>query len=145
MHRRSGVTFIELVVLATGLAVALTIAVLGAPLVRIAKNETAAVRALRELAAANEVYRTRSGEFAPSLVALVQAPDLETETLEALAGEPEDEGFELSYESSGGTFSARAEPIAVGGTGVRHFFIDATGVVRASAAGSASSRSAAID
>lgn len=111
---------------------------------KMAANEAAAVGSLRTLNTACVTYSTEYGGFPPSLDALggeghgaepsataAQLIDnvLQTGTKSGYlffysAGYPDDKGVVSSY-------IVNADPVVAGSTGVRHFFTDQTGVIRA--------------
>ncbi len=111
---------------------------------KMAANEAAAVGSLRTLNTACLTYSTEYGGFPPSLDALggegngahpsATAAQLIDSFLQSgqksgylffySAGYPNDKGVISS-------FTVNADPVLAGSTGLRHFFTDQTGVIRA--------------
>ena len=110
---------------------------------RMAANEASAVGSLRVIVTADVTYSTQYGHgFAASLPALGPAADGTAnangaDLLDATLASGTKYGYSFSYEAAGSqtggaldTFRVNADPITPGTTGVRHFYVDQTGVIR---------------
>lgn len=127
---------------------------------KIAANEASAVGSLRTIITACFTYDTEYGRgFPPSLAAL--GPDDDDNGAPASAAHAglidanlalgSKSGYAFTYQAisthNDGTldgFQAYADPVAPGTTGVRHFFVDQTGVIRIQEDGSANENSPSL-
>jgi hypothetical protein len=92
------------------------------------------------LTTVNNQYRTRFQTYAGALT------DLSAEGyIDSVLGSGTKSGYDFTYSGGSDTFTATADPTTAGTTGDRGFFVDASGVVRFAATGSATSASAPID
>jgi type IV pilus assembly protein PilA len=140
MKRERGFTLIELMIVVAIIAIIAAIAIPSLLNARKAGNEASAISSLRTLTTVNNQYRMRFQSYASAL------SDLSTEGyIDSVLGAGTKSGYAFAYSGGTDTFSATADPTTAGTTGDRGFFVDATGVVRFAATGSASSASAPID
>ncbi len=95
---------------------------------------------LRTLTTVNEQYRTRFQTYAPRLA------DLEAEHyIDTVLGSGTRSGYTYAYRAGEKTWSCAADPAAPRGDGDRYFFVDESGVIRMSGAGTANSGDEPID
>ncbi|MHB8484866.1 MAG: DUF4190 domain-containing protein [Candidatus Acidiferrales bacterium] len=125
---------------------------------KMAANEASAVGSLRTIVTADITYSERSGHgFATSLRALGPpvggiASENGAGSLDAALAVGRNHGYSFSYEASSSQtgaaldmFRVNADPITPGTTGVRHFYVDQTGVVRYQEDGPAGEHSPPIE
>lgn len=120
---------------------------------KIAANEASAVGSLRTISVACTTYQTQYGSYPSTLATLgpsahptAQKAGLIDETVAS----GRHSGYFLTYEagpSQGGvasSYEVHADPITPATTGIRHFFVDETGVIRVSERGPATADSPPI-
>ncbi|MGH9781435.1 MAG: DUF4190 domain-containing protein [Candidatus Acidiferrales bacterium] len=126
---------------------------------KMAANEASAVGSLRSISLSANLYRAmHANSFPPDLNTLASSIGLKaknggvTSTIDpALAGGQE-HGYVFSYEASSShadgvldTFRVNADPITPNTTGVRHFYVDQTSVIRYQEDGPANESSPPIE
>src|SRR5487761_2242668 len=146
-----GFSLIELLVVVAIILIIAAIAIPNFLRARIAANEAAAVENMRTITTANVIYSTTYGiGYAASLAKMGPPPGSGPVSANA-AGLIDDilatgtrTGYVYTYVagpvSAGGTIDAytlKADPVASNITGTRHFFVDATGVIRFNPSGAA--------
>ncbi len=120
-----GFTLIELMIVVAIIAIIAAIAIPSLLNARMSGNEASAISSLRTLTTVNEQYRTRFGNYSPTLAAL------NTEGyIDAVLGGGTKSGYAFNYAGPGATWSTDATPSTVGTTGERGFFSDESGVIR---------------
>ena len=134
---QKGFTVIELMITITilGILVALALPAILAP--KKAANESSAISSLRTLTAANVIYKSRYGTYAPSLAELEKRGLLNPQ-LAAADGPDGKSGYQFVYTGGATTWSAQADPQSPGASGDRHFFVNETGVIRSNGSAPAS-------
>ncbi len=139
--RNEGFTLIELMIVVAIIAIIAAIAIPSLLAARISGNEASAVSSLRTLSTVNEQYRTRFGEYAPSL------GDLRTQGyIDDVLGAGAKSGYDFIYtQVSTQTYTVTADPQIAGRTGERGFFCDESGVIRFATSGTASVTDAPIE
>jgi len=140
----SGFSLIELLIVVAIILIIAGIAIPNYLRSKMAANEAATVENMRTITTANVVYSTTYGTgYAASLAKI--APPLTPGPATANAADLIDEilatgtkaGYNYTYvagpvSASGtiDTYTLRADPIVPDGTGTRHFYVDATAVIR---------------
>jgi prepilin-type N-terminal cleavage/methylation domain-containing protein len=160
--RSHGFSLIELLIVVTIILVIVAIAIPNLLRSRIAANESSAVQSLRTIVSAELVYSsTYSNGFSPALATLSGGGAVNCDTadlLDPVLVSGVKGGYRFTYSGANalpapgpgcsaagfGSFQLNADPIAVGVTGVRHFYTDDGGVIRANTTGAASATDSPI-
>jgi prepilin-type N-terminal cleavage/methylation domain-containing protein len=138
-RERAGFTLIELMVVCAVIAIIAVIALPSFLQSRIAANQASAISTLRTLVTANEQYKVRFSSYAGSLA------DLDAEGyIDPSVGSGVKAGYNFGYVTSGIDFSCSATPVSVNVTGSIYYFVDASGVIRFSSIGAATSTDSAL-
>jgi type IV pilus assembly protein PilA len=138
--RSSGFTLLELMLVIAVLAILVVMAIPGFINSRKAANEASAITTVRTLVTANTQYLIRHRVYATALDDLRAAGYFQIDV-----ADPTKSGYTFTYTSTGVDFTYNADPILVGQTGNRHFFVDSTGMIRFSETGPAGPADPALD
>ena len=149
--RSNGFSLIELLIVVAIILIIAAIAIPNFLRAKIAANEAAAIENTRTITTSNVVYSTTYGVgYVANLAKMATPPAPGPVTANAaglldsiLAGGAKS-GYVYTYlagpVSAGGTIDAytlQADPLTQNITGTRHFFVDATGVIRFNSSGAA--------
>ncbi len=146
---QKGFSLIELLIVVAIILIIAAIAIPNLLRARISANEASAVSSLRTMNTACITYNSTYGNYPPAISDLgpVTAPALPTSTqadlldqvLAPASGTPQKSGYNFTYAvgTSNATYTVHADPVTVNQTGVRHFFTDASGVIRFNASATA--------
>lgn len=142
MKKASGFTLIELMIVVAIIAIIAAIAIPNLLRSRIQSNESAAIGNLRALTGSQTGYSSANGVYAATFVALTTA----TVTSPAFllgnwTGQKSGYTFTMTGTDSNNCYDSSAGPSVVGRTGVRFFFSDCSGVIRANIGSAATSTS----
>ena len=139
--RGSGFTLVELIMVCAVLSIIVTLALPGLATAKRRANETSAITSLRTISSAQSQHRVRNGTFT------------DLPTLEGIGfldqnfsnGEKSGYVFENAQAPTTSAWAMRANPITIGVTGDRHYYVDTSGVIRYNDSGLAGLTDPAIE
>ena len=137
--RKKGFTLIELMIVVAIIAIIAAIAIPNLLRSRMQSNESSAIGNMRTVVGAEVAYNAANNAYG-TFAAMTGAspPFLDGDWTVAKSG------YNFTLATGTGTFTANADPATAGVTGNRHFFTDASGVIRYDAAAAATATSSPI-
>ncbi|HEV3218772.1 MAG TPA: prepilin-type N-terminal cleavage/methylation domain-containing protein [Candidatus Acidoferrales bacterium] len=140
--KQKGFSLIELLIVVAIILIIAAIAIPNLLRARISANEASAVSSLRTMITACITYNSTYGQYpatasnlgpvAAGTIPTSTSADLLDSVLAPASGVASHSGYNFTFAAGAGNYSytVNADPITVNQTGVRHFFADASGVIR---------------
>lgn len=139
--RNPGFTLVEVMIVVAIIVVIAAIAIPGLLRSRLNANEAAALTSIKTISWAAITYRTTNPAYPVNLSDLAIAVPAYIDTVLATGKK---QGYTFNLTGSANYFNVTAQPVEPNITGVRTFYTDPSGVIRASATGIADSSSPSI-
>lgn len=139
MTKGAGFTLIEILVVMAILALLSTMTIAALLRARLTANESGAVASLKAIMAGCQLYSLRHEDHVyPNSLAELTTPITDPPYVDTVVAGGEKQGYQLTYaRPTPETFEARAQPVTVGITGGRYFFVDESGIIRFNSSGPA--------
>ncbi len=137
---KEGFTLVEIMVVVAVIATLIAIAVPSMLRARVNANEVTAIAGSRAIATGSQnYYNNVTPHTYPSALSSLTTPASDPAYIDPVLASGTRQGYEYTYNLVDAEhFTLSANPTSPGRTGVRYFFVDETGVVRANASGPAS-------
>ncbi len=136
-----GFTLVEIMIVVAIIVLIAAIAIPNLLRARLNANETSAISSVRVIVSASITYRATNPSFPGNLSVLADAVPAYVDTF--LAGGLK-QGYNFTLIGTPNNFNVTAMPVAQNVTGVRSFYADASGVIRASLNSTVTSNSTPI-
>ena len=141
MRHKAGFTLVEIMIVVAIIVLLAAIAIPGILRSRLSANEAGAVASLKTISWAATTYRAQNPSYPVNLSDLaISVPAY----VDSVLGSGVKQGYQFNLSGSTNTFNVTAAPVTQNITGVRTFYVDAGGVIRASANGTADATSPPI-
>ena len=142
--RKRGFTLVEIMIVVAIIVLLAAIAIPNLLRARLNANEATAIAAMRTMSTAMESYR--AAQTPPTYpTALTQLNGSNPPYIDDQLANGTKSGYNFSLSGAQYNFTVTAVPLQTNITGVRSFFVDQSGVVRAAATGTATVSSPAIE
>jgi prepilin-type N-terminal cleavage/methylation domain-containing protein len=136
-----GFTLIEIMIVVAIIVLVAALAIPNFLRSRLNANEAAAIASMRVISSAAISYRVVNPSFPENLSLLAAAVPA---YIDSFLGAGSKQGYNFTVVGDASSFNATAIPHAQNVTGVRSFFVDVSGIVRASSNGSVDATSPPI-
>ena len=146
MRSKKGFTLVEIMIVVAIIVLLAAIAIPNLLRARLSANEATAIAAMRTLSTAMETFR--AAQTPPSYpAALTSLNASDPPYIDNVLASTNKSGYTFTYVqgTGGNTYTVTAAPQSPNVTGVRQFFVDQSGVVRAAATGTATVSSSPIE
>jgi prepilin-type N-terminal cleavage/methylation domain-containing protein len=136
-----GFTLVEIMIVVAVIVLLAAIAIPGLLRSRLSANEAAAIASVKTISWATTTYRAGNPSFPENLSILATASPA---YVDSVLGSGAKQGYTFVLSGAANTYNLTALPLEQNITGVRSFFVDESGVIRASSNGTANASSIAI-
>lgn len=128
----AGFTLIEIMIVVAIIVILVAMTIPGILRSRMNANEAAAVTSLKTIAWAAITYRTANSAYPSNLT---QLSSTDPPYVDSVLASGTKQGYTFALTGDSGAFNVTAQPVVVNITGVRNFFVDTSGVIRAASSG----------
>lgn len=140
-RRVKGFTLVEIMIVVAIIVLLAAIAIPNILRARLNANEAAAVASIKTISWAATTYRTQNPSYPANLSDLAAAVPA---YIDVVLGSGTKQGYTFALDGSFNYYNVTAVPVTPNITGVRGFFVDASGIIRASDNGTADATSSPI-
>ncbi|MGE5280016.1 MAG: type IV pilin protein [Deltaproteobacteria bacterium] len=137
-----GFTLVEIMIVVAIIVLLASLAIPNLLRARLNANEASAIESMRVIATAAVTYRSSNPSFPSNLTDLANTSPA---YIDSFLGTGLKQGYSFTVNGNSSTFSATGTPVTQNVTGVRSFFVDASGTVRAAANASVDASSPALE
>lgn len=136
-----GFTLVEIMIVVAIIVIIASLTIPGILRSRLNANEATAITSLKTIAWAAITYRTANSAY-PSNIG--QLGGVNPTYVDSVLASGTKQGYTFNLAGDVNFFNATATPVVPNVTGVRYFYVDTSGVIRASSSGPADSSSLSI-
>ncbi len=136
-----GFTLVEIMIVVAIIVLLASIAIPGILRSRLNANEAAAIASVKTISWATTTYRASNPTYPDNLSELANASPA---YIDSVLGSGTKQGYNFTLSGDTNTYNLTAVPVTPNITGVRTFFVDASGVIRTSSNGTADANSTPV-
>lgn len=137
-----GFTLVEIMIVVAIIVFLAAIAIPGLLRSRLNANEAAAIASLKTISWAATTYRAQNPNYPSNLSDLATAIPA---YVDSVLGSGVKQGYQFNLIGQANVYNVTATPVTPNFTGVRTFYVDAAGIIRASANGTADANSPPLE